>query len=329
MNQSRKIRWGVLSTGWMAHKFTLALSTLPGAEILAVGSRTPEKADQFGDEFRIPRRYGSYRELVGDPDLDIIYVASLHPFHFENAKLCLEAGKAVLLEKPFTMTAAEADKLIALAHERNLFLMEAMWVRFCPLFRHLKAEISKGLIGKLRMIQSSYGTRFPWQPGHRSLNPDLAGGALLDIGVYPISLASFFFGEPPRDIVSKAHLGETGVDEQSAIILEYSQGKLALLSSAVRTGTCHDSFLYGTDGYIRIHGPWWQITDATLDRNGQETAIHIPKEGSGYNYEAVEAMDCIRLAKIESELMPLDETLQIMLTMDRIRSQWGLRYPFE
>ena len=329
MKSKDTIRWGILGTGLIARVFSKALRLLPDANLLAVGSRSQESADEFAELRNIPRRYASYAELVNDPDIDVVYIATPHPFHFENAKSCLEAGKAVLCEKPFTVNAAEAGELVGIARANNLFLMEAMWVRFLPLLRDIKQQITEGRIGDLRMISSNYGHRFDWMPEHRVLNPDLAGGALLDVGVYPLYFSYFFFGETPQEILSTAKIGETGVDEENAMILRFSEGRLALLSSAVRTTTSLQSFIYGTEGYFQIYGPWWKLDRAHLVQGKNEEEIRRPVAGNGYQYEAQEVMDCLRAGKTESPVMPLDELLQNMKSMDAMRREWGLRYPFE
>src|ERR687897_753724 len=203
------MRWGILGTGRIVREFAAGLRDTPGAETLAVGSRTEDSAREFAASLGIPRHYSSYAELVTDPDVDVVYVATPHPFHAENVTLCLEAGKHVLCEKPMTVNAAQAERLIALAQEEELFLMEGMWTRFYPLMERVRHLISSGAIGEPRL-----------------LNPDLGGGALLDVGVYCVSLSSMIFGPPDR-VTGLAHLGETGVDEQSAAILEHGDGRIS------------------------------------------------------------------------------------------------------
>jgi len=325
-----KIRWGILGTGNIARQFAQGLAILPEAELVAVGSRSQANADAFGDEFDAPHRHASYAALAGDADVDVVYVATPHNLHRENSRLCLQAGKAVLCEKPFAINAAEAEEIVALAGERQLFLMEAMWTRFLPLMARVRQLLADGVIGDVRMVMADFGFRAPFDPQSRLLNPNLGGGALLDVGVYVVSLASMVFGSPPSRISSMAHLGQTGVDEQSAVILGYDQGQLAVLSAAVRTNTPQQAILIGSEGQIRIHTPWWKPDTLTLSVQGREDkVIHLSCEGNGYNYEAVEVMSCLRDGKTESDVMPLGETLAIMRTMDQIRAQWGLRYPME
>lgn len=322
-------RWGILGPGAIAEKFAAELSFVPDATLAAVGSRSGAKAKEFAGRFAIPRAHGSYAELANDPEIDIVYIATPHPAHHPCARLCLEAGKAVVCEKPFTVNAAQASDLIELAHERNLFLMEAMWTRFLPLFRRLRELLAAGVIGEPRLLTADFGFRHGGGPTHRLFAPALAGGALLDIGVYVCSLASMVFGRPDR-ITGLATFGETGVDELSAITLGYDSGAIAQLSVSIRVNTPQEATLIGTEGHIRIPPVWWKGTELVVGRPGRpDERIEAPIYGNGYNYEAAEAMRCLRSGLTESPIMPPGETLEIMETLDAIRAQWGLRYPFE
>jgi predicted dehydrogenase len=324
-----KIRWGIIGTGAIARKFAEALAFVPDAELCAVGSRTQASADEFAARFGVPHAHPSYEALANDPDVDVVYIATPHPLHKENSILCLHAGKAVLCEKPFTINAREAEEVIRLAREKRLFLMEAMWSRFLPAMVEVRRLLSAGAIGEVRMLTAHCGFRAPFNPQSRLFNPQLGGGALLDVGVYPVSLASMIFGAPTR-ITSMAHLGETGVDEHSAFILGYGAGELAVLGTALRLNLPAEAVLLGTEGTITIHGPWWRATALTLSVPGKEDrVIPAPLTGNGYNYEAAEVVRCLRAGRLESETMPLDETLSIMQTLDRIRAPWGLQYPAE
>lgn len=326
---TNKFRWGILGAGNIAKKFCAGVQALADHELVAVGSRSQEKADQFGNQFNISHRHSSYEALVADPAVDAIYVATPHPMHKENSLLCLRHGKHVLCEKPFTINAAEAKVVIDEAHRLKLFLMEAMWTRFVPAVIEAKRLIDEGAIGEVRMINADFGFRAGFNPASRAFDPALGGGGLLDVGVYPISLASMLLGRPNR-IATLAELGRTGVDEQSAFILGYPDGQLATLYTAVRTNTPQDAVIMGTDGMIRIHPPFWIPKKLTLTQPGKGAQeMEIPYEANGYNYEAAEVANCVRASKLESAVMPLDESLQIMETMDAIRAQWGLKYPME
>jgi predicted dehydrogenase len=326
---SEKTRWGIVGTGRIAQFFARGLSVLPDAQLVAVGSRTKDAADKFADMFYIPRRHASYADLANDPEVDAVYIATPHNLHKDNTIMCLRAGKAVICEKPFAINAREAAEMIRVARETGRFLMEAMWTRFLPALVKVRELIAQGAIGEVRMVQADFGFRMEFNPKSRLLDPVLGGGALLDVGIYPISLAWMLFGKP-KQITSVTHLGQTGVDEQMAILLGYDQGQIAICSAAVRTNTVQEAIIYGTDGHIKIHSAWWKGERLTLAQSGKDPqVIELPLEGNGYNYEAAEVMRCLRAAKLESETIPLDETLAIMGTLDEIRAQWGLRYPME
>ena len=325
----RKFRWGILGTGDIARRFVEGLQALPEAEVLAVGSRSETSAEGFAGARGIPRRYGSYDDLAADPDVDVVYVATPHPFHADNAELCLRAGKAVLCEKPFTVNAGEAERVIGLARERGLFLMEGMWTRFFPLMERVRKMTSNGEIGELRMLTADFGARFDLDPASRLFALELGGGALLDVGVYCVSLASMVLGPPVRT-AGLSHIGETGVDEQAAVVLEHAAGRLSSLAMGIRTATPHEATILGTEGYLKIHAPWWRPTVMTVSRPGRrDETIEAPVTGSGFEYEAAEVMRCLEEGRTESDVMPLDETLSVMRTMDEIRAAWDLEYPSE
>ncbi|MEP7292177.1 MAG: Gfo/Idh/MocA family oxidoreductase [Chloroflexota bacterium] len=326
---NEKIRWGILGTGNIAHKFATGLTVVDDAELVAVGSRTQEGADKFADEFGATHRHASYEALANDPEVDAIYVSTPHPFHKDNSILCLNAGKAVLCEKPFTINTREAEEVIAVARAKKLFLMEAMWTRYAPVMFKIRELIGQGVIGEVRMINADFGFRAGFDPKSRTFAPELGGGGLLDVGIYPISLASMLLGEP-SEIISTATLGETGVDEQSVVLLKYAGGQIAITSSAVRTTTPWEAFIMGTEGMIHIPAVWWKPEAFTLKANGEpDQRFDLPFTGNGYNYEAIEVGRCLRAGELESPVMPLDETLSIMRTMDAARAQWGLVYPTE
>jgi predicted dehydrogenase len=325
-----KIRWGVVGTGNIARKFAEGLRALSDAELVAVGSRTRETAEAFGRQFNVPHRHESYEDLARDGDVDAVYVATPHPMHKDNSLLCLENGKAVLCEKPFTVNASQAQQVVDKARQKGLFLMEAMWTRFLPLYSKVREWIATGAIGEVRMFTADFGFRSGWNPEGRLLNPLLAGGGLLDVGVYIVSLASMIFGEQASRVATLAHIGDSGVDEQAAMVLGYGKGRLASLTCAVRTNTPQEARIIGTDGWIALPPPFWHGDRAIVQIHGKAPQEHrIPFEGNGYNYEAAEVARCLRDGKVESDVMPLDETLQIMQTLDRIRQEWNLHYPME
>ncbi|MBI3851978.1 MAG: Gfo/Idh/MocA family oxidoreductase [Verrucomicrobia bacterium] len=326
---SDKIRWGILGTGRIARQFAEGLKVLPDAKLVAVGSRTADPANAFGKEFGVSHRHASYEALVNDPEVDVIYVATPHSCHKENSLLALAAGKAVLCEKPFAINAREAGEVITFARQKKLFLMEAMWTRCFPLMVKLRELLKAQAIGEVRMVTADFGFRAEYHEEERLFNPAFGGGALLDVGVYPVSLASMIFGTPTR-ITSLAHLGKTGVDEEAAIILAHGQGQLAVLHTAIRVETPQEAVIMGTAGRIRIHREWWRPRAMTLSLDGRrDETTKFPLKGNGYQFEAAEVMNCLRAGKLESSVMPLDETLSIMKTLDAIRAQWGLKYPME
>ena len=323
------VRWGILGPGRIAHKFAEGLKAVEGAELVAVGSRTMANAEKFGEEFDIPRRHGSYADLVADDQVDVVYVATPHPMHKDNTILCLRGGRAVLCEKPFAINAGEAREMIAVARECDRFLMEAMWTRFLPPIVRVRELVNQGAIGEVRMMQADFGFDGGWDPEGRLLNPHLGGGGLLDVGVYPISLASMLLGRP-QAVASLAHLGETGVDEQAGMVLRYEGGRLALLACAARTNTTQEAVLLGTEGKIRLRGQWWRGSRITLDvPDKQPEDIDVPVSANGYNYQAEEVARCLAAGGKQSEIMSLDETVCVMETMDEIRAQWPLKYPME
>ncbi len=325
---TKTINWGILGPGAISTKFATGIAAVPDAQITAVGSRDPNRAKKFAKDFNIPKFYGNYAQLATDPKIDIVYIGTPHSFHKEHTLLCLNAGKHVLCEKPFAINATEAKEMIVVARDKGLFLMEAMWSRYLPTLVKTRALIAAGKIGDVRMIQADFGFRAGVNPEGRLFNPKLGGGALLDVGIYPLSLAHMILGTP-NQIKSLAEIGSTGVDEQTAFILGYDSGELAVLSTAVRTNTPHEATIIGTEGWIRIHSPWWISDTLTLKSGGKEQTIPCPYEGNGYNYEAIEAGNCLRTGKLESEIMPLAETLALMSILDEIRAQIGLRYPME
>lgn len=324
-----RVRWGILGTGRIAEAFATGLSALPDADLAAVGSRSAAAADAFADRFGATRRHASYEALAADPAVDIVYVATPHPLHHANTRLCLEAGKAVICEKPFTLNAAQSRDLVALARERRLFLMEAMWTRYLPTVVRTRELVAGGAIGEPRLLIADFGFRKDLDPAHRLFDPALGGGALLDIGVYLASLASMFFG-PPTDVRSLAHLGPTGVDHAMALLFGYGDGRFAQLSATISAATPQEATIVGEAGWVTLQSPWWKSTRLTLAREGHEPeTIDAPFLGNGYTHEAAEAMRCLRAGDLESPGMPLDETVAVMETLDRVRAEWGLRYPSE
>ncbi len=324
---AEKIKWGILSTGHISGRFAEAIKKLPDAEIRAVASRSAGTAKKFAEEHGVLKAYGSYSALAEDPEVDVVYIGTPHSFHLENSVMCMRAGKSVLCEKALTINAREAEEMIRVAREENVFLMEAMVTRHVPLVKKLMKWIRDGEIGEVRMLKASFCKRADFTPSQRHLNPQLGGGSLLDLGVYVISFASMIFNKPPDSVVGFGHIGALGSDEQDAALLKYDKGEIANLSFALRTNAVNDAYIYGTEGYIKVDELFSIPTKATLIINDKVTEVlEEPIIEGGLTYEAEEVMRCIKQGLKESPFMPLEESLQIMQIMDKIRAPWGLTY---
>ena len=324
------INWGILGTGNIAHLVAKDLALLPNAELTAVGSRAQERADAFGDTFDVPHRHGSYEALVANPDLDVVHVASPHSAHLEHATMALEAGCAVLCEKPLALNAEQAERLIATARRRDQFLMEAMWTRFLPVMDDVRRLVhDEQALGDVHLLQADIGVAQSFDPTHRLFDPALGGGALLDLGVYPLAFAFDLFG-PPDTVTSSAVIGETGIDEQCAAVLRYDDGTQALWHASVRADAGRTCVLAGTGGRLRGTRAWWKGAPFELTRDdGTAETWARPYEGNGYQFEAAHVMHCLRAGRTESPRMPLDESRALLETMDALRNEWGVTYPQE
>ncbi|PWW02743.1 putative dehydrogenase [Paenibacillus cellulosilyticus] len=330
MAEQRIVKWGIMGPGGISDNFATELPHAPGAELVAVAGRSLDKAQAFAEKFGIPRAYGSCEELAADPDVEIVYVGTLHPIHKENALTLLRGGKSVLCEKPFTINAAEAKEIADLARQKGLFLMEAMWTRYLPAIVKVREWLDSGAIGDVRIVKAEFGFDAGWNPEGRLLNKEKGGGTLLDAGIYPVSFASMVYGgEQPSTIKSSVLIGETGVDEQFSLLFEYGGGRTASLHSSIRLSMTNEAVIYGTKGRIEIPG-FLFAKSATLHVNGEEPVVFKHElEPSGHFYQAIEAMECLREGRKESPVMTVDETVRIMETLDRIREPWGLKYPSE
>ncbi|MFX0021105.1 MAG: Gfo/Idh/MocA family protein [Candidatus Hermodarchaeota archaeon] len=326
---SKIIKWGILGCGKIAYKFAEGLKVLPEAKLEAVASKTEGKAETLGRMFGVKNIYNNYEELVNNPAVDVIYIATTHNFHYQNALLCLTHGKSVLCEKPITLNANQAEDLIKTARNKNLFLMEAMWTRFLPCINKINELIDQDIIGDIKHITADFGINREFDPKIRAFNPDLGGGALLDLGIYPINFVRMVYKQSPFKIKSTAFIGITKVDEKSCYLFEYKNGQTAMLSSSYRLLMTDNAFIFGTKGYLKIPD-FYRPTKIVLKLEGKpKKTFKLPFKSTGYNYEAIEVMKCLNSDQIESTIMPLNETLEIMKTMDIIRSQWNLKYPGE
>jgi predicted dehydrogenase len=327
IESDRPIRWGILATGGIAHAFANDLALLPDAEIAAVGSRSQSSADAFAAEYGIAHAHPSYQALVEDPAVDAVYVSTPHPGHHDAALAAIAAGKAVLVEKPFTMNADEARELIAAARAKGTFLMEAMWTRFLPHIARVREILAAGTLGELVYLTAEHGQWFPEDPTFRLFAPELGGGALLDLGIYPVSFANLVFGSPAK-ITAVSDPAFTGVDATTSMIFQYDSGAHSVLTTSLAAASTNPAAIYGSEARIEIDG-WFYIptTFRVIARDGTELERYdTPHDGHGLRHQAAEVGRCLRAGETESPLLPLDETLSIMQTMDEIRRQIGLDY---
>ncbi len=315
------LRWGILGTGLIARMFASDLELTDSGVVGAVGSRSQGSADRFADEFGIERRHSSYESLVGDPTVDVIYVATPHPMHRANAILALSAEKPVVVEKPFAMTASEAIEIVTAARERGLFAMEAMWTRFLPHVAVIHDWLARGALGQIVTVTADHGQWFAEDPGFRLFAPELGGGALLDLGVYPVSFASMILGTPNR-IVSISDPAFTGVDAQTSMVFGYEDGAQAVLTCTLRAKSPTRASIVGTEAMIEIDGDFYAPAAVTLvPRHGEPTRVVSTHEGRGLRHQADEVARRLAAGDLESPLMPLDETISIMRTMDTVLAQ--------
>ena len=324
------IRWGILGPGTIARGFAEGIREAEGSVLRAVASRNYGKAIAFRDEFNAEIAYGTYEELVSDPAVDICYVSVINPFHYELAKLCLEHNKPVVVEKPFTINAKQAEELVELARSKQLFLMEAMWTRFNPAILQVRKWMDEGRIGDARLLQAQFGYDGGEDKSFRHLNRDLGGGALLDIGIYTLALSGMVFGHAFDEIKSTVELDEdTGVDRSFAVILRYGH-RTAMLTSSVVCSFKDEARILGTEGMIEIPEPFYNPDRVILRlHDGCEEIYTRDPSVNGFNYEVSEAARCLREGLTETPLQTLEETLTWMRVMDGLRQDWGLRYPEE
>jgi predicted dehydrogenase len=310
--KSDTIGWGIIGTGHIASTFARDLQLLDDARLVAVGSRSRSTAEDFADRFTVPHRHPSYADLVADPDVDVVYVSTPHPGHHDAALLAIEAGKAVLVEKPFTLNGSEAMSLVTAARSRGTFLMEAMWTRFLPHMLRIRELLTAGTLGEIRTVTADHGQRFiPPDPTSRLYDPALGGGALLDLGIYPVSFASYVLGTPSR-VTAVSDPTTTGVDAQTSILMQYDGGAHAVLTTTLGAATPNVATISGTAGRIEIDRVWYQPTSFTLTtQNGAVERFEKPRIGQGLRHQAAEVGRCLRDGRLESDLMPLDETVSI------------------
>ncbi len=329
----KQINWGIIGAGIIAEKLADAVIRQPESRLAAVASKSPERAKSFAAKFDIPKAL-TYDQIVTDPEIDIIYVATTHNYHYGNAKLALEAGKPVLMEKPFSVNALEAEELAALAKKKGLFLMEAIWVRFLPSLIKLKSMLAEGAISEVKQLVITFGNFVPPHFEERLKNPDLAGGVTLDMGIYPLSFASYVLGETPEQVLSLARFSERGVDELANYLLRFPSGCTAQISTSFNLKMESVARIYGAKGHIEFApfpaGPSIKIFrhDGT---NEVATVEELETEQieNGFVYQVAESVRCLKAGLAESPIIPVEETVKLMSVMDGMRKEWGLRYPFE
>ena len=330
----RPVRWGVLATGKIATAVVSDLVRLDECEVTAVAARRQESADEFAAKHGIATAYGDYRALVEDPNVDVVYIATPNSLHREHVELAFDAGKAELCEKSLTLTAPDAERLVALARERSLFLMEAMWMRCNPVVRRLQQLLGSGALGSVRQVRADLGFVVDKPPTDRLLDPALGGGALLDMGIYPLTFAHLFLGEP-SSVAATAALSEAGVDLNLALSLGYQGGAVAALTSSMTAWSPRDASIATDRGRIDVPAPFHNPTSATwtpsdtdpdLGGPGEPQQVTAELAGGGYTHEALEVVRCLRAGETESPLVPLDDSVRLMRLMDRIRDQIGVRY---
>ncbi len=323
----KKYKWGILAPGKMSAKFTRGLKLLDNVELYAVGSRDIERAKQFADEFGFKKYYGSYEELVSDPELEIVYIASPHSRHYEHTLLCLKNKKAVLCEKAFALNSREVEEMINEAAKQKVFLMEALWPPFQPMYRKTKEILQSGVVGKVLHLDARFSFQAPYDPSDRKFNLTLGGGSLLDIGIYAVIDALWFMGVPD-EVIAKASFTETGSEHSISIIFGYDGGRMATLYSSFRTAAGIGCDLLCENGNLSFSRQRDMSQRLNVSINGKENKEYsLLPEGMGYQFEAQEVMNCIDKGKTQSDTVPHSFSLDLMKTLDRIRKAAGIDFP--
>ena len=319
---------GVLGTGWIVNPITKTLQGMETMECYAIASRTKERAEQAAKEFGYQVSYGSYEELVADPSVELVYIATPHSRHYEDMKLCIAAGKPVLCEKAFTLNAAQAEEIKRLAAEAGVYVAEAIWTRYQPSRKIIDDTIASGIIGEVTTLTANLS--YTMYQKERIYNPELAGGALLDIGVYGINFAMMHFGEDIVRMESSVQMMDTGVDGMETITLFYRDGRMAVLTHSAYGRSDRKGIFYGENGYMIVENINNPQSVAVYDAGDNLLKfISVPEQITGYEYQFAEAAECIAKGRIESESMLLDESIRVMQVMDALRKQWGMVYPQE
>lgn len=324
----KKYHIGIMGAGNIAGIMADTVNRMKNVKLYAVASRQQVKADVFARKYNCKKAYGSYEELVKDKKVDLIYIATPHSEHYENAKLCILHGKPVLCEKSFTANEAQAQELVQLAQEKKVFLAEAIWIRYMPMLATIQEVLGSGVIGEPKTLTANLGYVIDSVP--RLQDPALAGGALLDVGVYPLNFAVMIFGDNIRKIDGTCTYTKTGVDEQNSFTLEYHDGKVAVLNSSIVSLSDRKGIIYGTKGFVVVENINNFESIAVYDNSYKKVASYKrPKQISGYEYEVEAAIKAISTGEIECPQMPHSETVRMMKLMDSLRAKWNIVYPFE
>ena len=323
-DERRVIRWGIVGPGRIAESVIPDFAHVEDAEVVAVASRSEERAHAFADKHGVARAYGGYGGILGDEEVDALYIATPHPQHEAIALAAIAAGKAVLVEKSFTATVAGAERVVDLARREGVFAMEAMWTRFQPVLVKIRELVADGAIGEVRQVQADLGVDRPYDPTDRLFDLAQGGGAMLDLGVYVVSLAQHFLGDPSSVSVSGS-LAPTGADAESGLLLGYEDGRAAALLMSLRNPTPGAARLHGTRGWIEIHPRFHHPRSFTLSRTGAEPeTFELPPLGVGYSHELIEVDECLRAGRTESEIMPLADTLAVQRVLNAACEQLGV-----
>jgi predicted dehydrogenase len=320
------VRWGIAGPGRIADGVARDFDFVPGAELVAVGSRSGQRAKAFADEHGIARAHGSYRDLVDDPDVDAVYIATPHPQHHAIALAAIAAGKAVLVEKAFTATTAGAQDIATAAREHGVFAMEAMWTRFQPAMRQVRAWLDDGAVGEIRAVEADLGVIRAFDPSDRLFAPELGGGALLDLGVYVVSLAQWVLGTPDR-VLAHGRLGPTGVEQDASLLLAFPGGATALLTTSLHSPMPGSARVFGADGWIDVLPRFHHPTEVVLHRPGVDaTSVVALPRGGGYSHELIEVTTCVQDGRAESAIMPLGDTITVQRILEDAVAQLGVEW---
>lgn len=322
---SQKVYWGIIGLGKIAHKFAADLQYSEVAVLHAVASRSIEKATDFAKTYQASKAYHSYEDLVNDPKIDVVYIATPHTLHFENSMLCLQHHKSVLCEKPLGINSTQVQTIIQEARVRKLFLMEAIWTRFMPAIEKMISLLDAKAIGDIISVQADFGFQSEFNTESRLYNKKLGGGSLLDIGLYPIFLSLLVLGIP-SDVKAMARMTKTDVDSFCAMLFDYENNAKAILTSTLEANTPTEAYLYGTKGSIKLHRRFHQPSTITVSQNGKETIYELPFSGNGYIHEIEEVNSCILHKQHESTKLPLHLSEKLMAIIERVKSKIGLQY---